>query len=456
MPGHLGGRGMIEQFKVLASLDLTEVPGLDDLHAPTEAIARARELLAEAYGADESYFLVNGASSGIHTLFLGLPEQAVVVVPRNAHRSFFAGMVLSGARPIYLPVHTHPETGNAVAVTSHDLARILADQSRVDGVFITSPTYYGTTCFIRQMADLTHENGTVFYVDEAHGGHFPFHQSYPRSALQNGADAAVNGLHKTLPVLNQGASLHLRTEKLTREQLAWSYSLLTTTSPSYPILASIDLARQLMTEQGYDLLDKALQLALHYRQKINAIAGLHCYTEEEMKRIPGVEQLDPLKLLISVRDLAISGYDIAVILREQYRIQVEAGDSGSILAMMSALHQDDEWERFYQALLNIAASFGTGRSHNSIIEVPPDPWVYLTPRQAFYAKKMRAPLAQVVGMIAGEMVAAYPPGIPCLLPGEIITEEIYDYLCYLRKSQIRLHGPAQPGLETMLVIDQPT
>lgn len=454
MPGHVGGRGLAEPFQALANLDLTEVHGLDDLHAPAGAIARARELLARAYGADESYFLVNGASSGIHALLLSLPEEAVVVVPRNAHRSFFGGMVLSGAHPVYLPVQIHPELGTGMAVTRQDLADMLADHQRVDAVFVTSPSYYGTTCSIAKLAELAHRYGSVFYVDEAHGGHFPFHPGFPSPALRNGADGAVNGLHKTLPVLNQGGALHIKRGRTPVEQLATAYSLLTTTSPSYPILASLDLARQLMMEQGHDLLEKSLRLAADYRKKINTLAGLHCYTEEEMKTIAGVAGLDPLKLLISVRDLTISGYETAALLREKYRIQVEAEDNNAILAMMSLFHHQHEWEELYRAMIQIAAVYGVGKQPDITIELPPAPRVHLSPRQAFYANKRRMPLAQTVGLIAGEMVAAYPPGIPCLLPGEIITEEIYDYLCYLKNSPVRLQGPSQPGLETLLVIER--
>jgi len=452
MPGHVGGRGLPEQFRELARLDLTEVPGLDDLHAPVGAIARARELLAVAYGAGESFFLVNGASSGIHALFLSLPEEAVVVVPRNAHHSFFGGMVLSGARPVYLPVQLHPELGTALAVTDRDLAEVLAAQPRVDAVFVTSPSYYGTTCRLAELADLTHHKGALFYVDEAHGGHFPFHPAFPCPALRSGADAAVNGLHKTLPVLNQGGCLHLKQPGSPGDPVGMAYSLLTTTSPSYPILASIDLARQLMMEQGCKLLEKAGSLAARYRDKINDISGLHCYTEEEMRMIPGVDGMDPLKLLISVRGLSIDGHATAVRLRKGYGVQVEAQDAGAILTMMSILHQEDEWEKLYQALRHMTAGFTGSKPKSSPVEIPPQARVVLTPRQAFYAGKIRVPLAQAVDRIAGEMVAAYPPGIPCLLPGEIITEKIYDYLCYLKNSPIRLQGPSQPGLETILVV----
>lgn len=455
MPGHVGGRGVAEQFRELASLDLSEVPGLDDLHAANGPIDEARHLLAEAYGAGASYFLVNGATSGIHSLFMGLPDQATVLVPRNAHRSFFGGMVLSGARPVYIPVEIHSELGIGLAVTTRNLETQLTAHPEADAVFVTSPSYYGTTCYTKELADLAHQHNLPLYIDEAHGGHFLFHPDYPRSGIQAGADAVVNGLHKTLPVLNQGGCLHLSRQEAKEGQVTIAYSLLTTTSPSYPILASIDLARRLMVEQGRDLLEKARLFAGKYRKKINDIAGLHCYTEEEMRLSSGVEALDPLKLVISVQGLAINGYETASLLREGYRVQVEAQDAGSILAMMSIFHRESEWETFYHSLRKIAATFSGLRAESVNIAVPPLPSVVLSPRQAFYSKKHRVPLSQAVGKVAGEMAAAYPPGIPCLLPGEIITSEIYEYLCYLKNSPVKLQGPSQPELDSILVIEQP-
>lgn len=455
MPGHIGGRGFaIPELQMLAALDLTEVPGLDDLHAPEAAIAQARQRLALAYGAVQSYFLVNGATSGIHALFLSLPAETTVLVPRNAHRSFFGGMVISGARPVYIPVQVHPEQGSAMAVAGDDVKRLLGSNPEVDTVFVTSPSYYGTTCNIAEISRICQQNNKKLYVDEAHGGHFPFHPAYPRPALRGGADAVVNGLHKTLPVLNQGACLHLSDSVMNRDQIDKSCSLLTTTSPSYPILASIDLARQLMQDQGEQLLDGALLLAEACRKKINDIAGLHCYTEHEMCQTSGVEQLDPLKILVSVRELTIDGYETARILREQYNIQVEAEDTGSVLAMMSLFHRASDGEKFCYALQQIAAAYGGGKKTPESMEKPPEPEMILTPRQAFYANKQRVPLSQSAGMIAGEMVAAYPPGIPCLLPGELISREIYDYLCYLKNSPARLQGPSQADLKTLLVVNE--
>ncbi|HEX3011768.1 MAG TPA: aminotransferase class I/II-fold pyridoxal phosphate-dependent enzyme, partial [Syntrophomonadaceae bacterium] len=256
MPGHIGRALSVQELKDIASIDVTEVPGLDDLHVPRDIIEQSRGLLARAFGAGESYFLVNGATSGIQTLFLALTaEGEKVLVPRNAHRSFFGGMVLSGAMPVYLPVQTMDEPGIALAVTYNDVKNLLDQSSKA--VFLVSPSYYGTTCDLERIAGLVHASGKLLLVDEAHGAHFGFSPDLPPTALQCGADAVVNGLHKTLPVLNQGAGLHLASSLKGNQAIRNACSLLTTTSPSYPIMASIELGRALMEEKGEYLLSQA-------------------------------------------------------------------------------------------------------------------------------------------------------------------------------------------------------
>lgn len=455
MPGHIGGRGIQSaELSALAALDLTEVPGLDDLHLPQTIIKEASLLLAEAFGASSSFFLVNGATSGIHTLFMSLhPPHGIVLLPRNAHRSFFGGMVLAGTSPVYIPCQMDSDLGLALAVSSADIEELLARHPDAGAVFITSPSYFGSCCEIESIAKVAQERSAVLLVDEAHGGHFAFHGAYPRPALHSGADAVVNGLHKTLPVLNQGACLHLRDETPFAKRAFSAYSLLTTTSPSYPILASIDLAREFMMDVGEAWLDRAWHLAREYRSKIKQIKGLHCYGEAEWGRFPGVKGFDPLKLLIIPRGLSINGYELAQILRDSYSIEVETADGKYILAMMSVFHEREEWEKLYRGLENIAKAYAGGQNQPDKAELPPLAQVKLIPRDAFLASSKRVRLEDSKGLIAAEMVAAYPPGIPCLLPGELISPEIFSYLVYLRKSGARLQGTHDPGLNYIKVID---
>lgn len=451
MPGHIGRGIMAPELQHMAQIDVTEVPGLDDLHLPREIIEQSRLLLASAYGAKESYFLVNGASSGLQALFLALASEGEkVLVPRNAHRSFFGGMVLSGAMPVYIPVQTMPEPGIALAVTSQDVQRLLEQCPRL--VFIASPSYYGTSCDLEQMAELVHAQGRLLLVDEAHGAHFKFSRKLPPSALHCGADAAVNGLHKTLPVLNQGACLHLAGSLSGCRSIRNTISLLTTTSPSYPIMASIELARDLMEEKGETMLDQALTYAAQFRQKMRNVPGLKCYYKE-MQEIPGVKELDGLKVLIGMGKTGMTGYELSRLLRQKYNIQVEIEDNRYILALFSIFHKKEDWDYFYQALQQIAQTLEEAQAEPEPVVLPPYPDVILSPRQAFMAAVKKVPFKQCRGRLAGEMVAAYPPGVPCLLPGELITETVQDYLEYLQKTKARLQGPEDASLQYLNVLD---
>ncbi len=454
MPGHIGGPGFAHNtLKALAEFDVTEIQELDDLHAPRGVIEEARRLLAKAYGAQESFFLVNGASSGIHALFMALQKPgAQVLVPRNCHRSFFAGMIMAGINPVYIPCQLNDELGIALSVTPDDVEKLLGLHHDAEAVFIVSPSYYGTGCKIKNIADICAKHQKPLLVDEAHGGHFRFHPVFPRPALEEGAMAAVNGLHKTLPVYNQGAVLHTKNYPHIK-RLRAACSLLTTTSPSYPILASIDLARDLMEERGYYLLENARITAGDIRKKINKIQGLKAYQEEDLVHTPGVLGLDYLKIIISLPGLRLNGFETARILRDEYRIQVEDMNEYSLLAMISMFHKPEDGELFVRALQQIADKYYSEERWFKKPEHPPIPECLLSPRQAYYAPKKRIALKDCRGKIAGEMVVPYPPGIPCLLPGELINAEMYDYLLYLQKSPVRLQGPEDLNLKNFNIIE---
>lgn len=455
MPGHIGGRAMPPEWAGISGLDLTEVAGMDDLHLPQGIIEKSRRLLAQAAGAQESFFLVNGASSGIQAMLMGMAgDGEQVIIPRNAHRSFYAGLVLSGAWPIYLPGEVHSELGAVLSVSCEEVQKALAQNPAVQALFITSPSYYGTCSDISTIVRTAADYGKPVLVDEAHGGHFPFHPGYPPPALSQGAVAAVNGLHKTWPVLNPGAALHLGRKFSERERIYQALSLLTTTSPSYPLLASIETARLFMEEQGYVYLEKAQHLAAEYRSKINRIKGLFCYGDELIDK--NTIALDPLKIIISTRQLGLSGYEMSGILREKYRIQLELESQHTVVAMFSLLHSREDWERLYTALKEMAAVYYRGDSQTSPgHEAWPETKAILSPRQAFLAAKEQVSLEDSRGRIAGEMIAVYPPGIPCLVAGELISPEILDYLQYLKNSPLRIQGPQEARLERIKVVTQP-
>lgn len=454
MPGHAGGRGLPEACLTLAELDLTEVPGIDDLHQPRSEIKEALRLMAQAYGARESFFLVNGASSGIHALFMSLPgEKPPVLIPRNAHRSLWGGMVLSGAVPRYLSCAYDAQTGIPLALDPGVIGAELEANPELKAVFLTSPSYWGTSLDIAEMADKAHKRGAALLVDEAHGAHFAFHPAYPRPALSQGADAAVNGLHKTLPVLNQGACLHIGREYKDRNLLAAALSLITTTSPSFPLLASMDLARQFMQVKGYEYLDRAGRTAEKYRARIDQIPGMRVWNPSGDNDRYAAGQ-DPLKVTLHISGISLDGLQMADVLRREYRIQAELAQPDLIMFMMSFLHREDEWEWLHRALVEIAGKYGGTDRKTGVIPLIPCPRMVLSPRQAFRQERRRVNLKDSLGRLSGEMVAPYPPGIPCLLPGELIDAETLEYLWYIKQRGIYTQGPHDPALDYIMVLEE--
>ncbi len=455
MPGHAGGKGIMPmEMQQLAEIDITEIDGIGDLHTLSGAIEQGRKLLAQTYQAKESLFLVNGASSGIHTLFMSIGNNQKVLIPRNAHRSLYGGMVLSGVQPVYIPAPIDQKYGISLPIDIKDINLTISQNIDLSAIFLVSPDYYGLCCDLKTMIDSIHRvsKDALIFVDEAHGGHFIFHKEYPVSAIVSGADAAVNGLHKTLPVLNQGGCLHTARRSLFWEKIFPAWSLLTTTSPSFPVLASIDFARNIMVNQGYELLDNALNLAHKYRQKIMEIKGLMVFDEEHITA-QNIFRYDPLKVLISVEGLEIDGFQIAELLHKNYPIQVESQGQHYILAMMSIFHNFRDWEFLLEALRDIAAKYTARAKREFSVLRSPIPKLAMTPREAFLAPKKNIDFKACRGQIAGEMVAPYPPGVPCILPGEYIDEQIYNYLQDIKEKHIPIHGIVDRSLNKIAVID---
>lgn len=449
MPGHKGGRGFLfPDLKYVGGIDFTEVPGLDDWHCPAAALKEAQGMMAEAYGAEASYFLVNGATSGIHALFMALGEGSQVIIPRNVHRSFFGGMVLAGSVPCYFETRLDPEWGLPLTTETVEIEQALARYPEARAVFLVSPTYFGTCSHVGKIAELVHKNGLDLLVDEAHGAHFGFHPAYPQSALANGAQAVVHGVHKTLPALTGAGCLHIGQGFSAEERVFSALDILITTSPSMPIMASLDWARAWVTsEEGYRGLDRMAELSRDFDKILLNIKGLMRI------RVPGEEQMNDLsRVTIGIRELTINGWELADLLYQEYGIVTEMAGENHVVALFTPFNSPDDWHRLAKALISIAHRYGGKRERTRFV-VPAMPQMALKPREAYWAGKKRVPLSEAAGKISGEIVAPYPPGIPCLLPGEVITEEMVDYLVFLRAKGARWQGMLDPKAKDIYVID---
>jgi len=449
MPGHKGGRGFrLPELAAVGHLDFTEIPGLDDWHRPDGVLLEAQRQLALCYGAKASYFLVNGATSGIHALLMALGDEARVLLPRQAHRSFYGGMVLAGTVPSYIPTRLDEKWGLPLVTEVNEVTPLISNQQLV-AWFGTSPSYFGTCGAEEEIIARVHGQGMLAFIDAAHGAHYGFHPGYPPSSLQQGADAVVHGLHKTLPALTGVACLHLAETMGDRQpSVVQALDLLITTSPSQPLLASGDWARSwLSSSVGQDGLDKMYHLSEQFNAALKEVKGL------ERILVPGKERSnDPGRVSIGLCGLSLTGYELEILLATEYGIQVEMAGANYVVALFTPFNTAAEWQALLAALTAIAARYQGLSNYNRVLLPPLAPMV-LKPRAAHFAPRRRVRVSQAGGLLSGEIVAAYPPGIPCLLPGETITDEMVTYLQYLAQSGGRIQGMLDPEAQYIYVID---
>ncbi|OAT86120.1 aminotransferase class I/II-fold pyridoxal phosphate-dependent enzyme [Desulfotomaculum copahuensis] len=460
VPAHRQGRAVPAALTDLAEknifrFDLTELPGLDDLHHPQGAIAAAQQLAAALYGAGRTFFLVNGTTCGLQALLLALCRPGEeILLPRNVHRSVLGGLVLSGARPVYLPPVVIKDFGLAAGVREDTLAAALARHPRARGYLAVYPTYYGLAPDLTGPAAVLHRLDKPLLVDEAHGAHLPFHPALPPPALAQGADASVQSVHKLGGSLTQSSWLHLGGARPDPARVAAALRLLQTSSPSYILLASLDAARRQLALDGRRLLERALTLARDLRRELARIPGLAVLDEEHLAGAgAAAARLDPTRVVISVHGLGLTGYQAARLLAEKHRVMVEMADYRHLVAVTGLGTTAEDCRALVRALREISRRDAAADRSRSVCPGPPDaPPVRLTPRQAWFAPARPVPLEQAAGLVAAETVAVYPPGIPALCPGEEITPEIIEYLSIVRRHGLPVQGPADGTLQTLRVV----
>ena len=459
-PGHKQGAGLPRELlelwgREVFRYDLTELPGLDDLHAPRGAIGRAQEAAARCFGAEESWFLVNGSTVGIQASIMAAVGQGeLVLVPRQMHRSVLGGLILSGARPVYLPVEA---AGCRIPLTTRKelLEAALAGTAGLRAVVAVHPNYYGICGDLSHLVELCHCRGIPVLVDEAHGPHFGFDCRLPRSAMASGADVAVQGWHKLLTSLTQTAVLHCQGTEVDRERLRRCLALLQTTSPSYLFLLSLDVARWQMENRGREIWSRVLDLAERLRRRINSIPGLYCLGEE-IQEHPAVGGWDPSKLVVDVSGLGLTGPQAASYLSDS-GVAVEMADPQNVLLLLTPGDSAESVEFLEQALHRLAREYPpvkgkkvVGGSWEEMYQLQPR--VVLTPAEAVYQKGRRVKLEEAAGEISCEFLCPYPPGVTLLAPGEEITREILETVCRFKQLGFNWQGPSDPLLNTLLVL----
>lgn len=458
VPGHKKGIGMDEEFKNFIGenpfkIDVTVFKLVDSLHHPTGPIKKAQQLAADAYGSDAAFFSIHGTSGAIQAMIMSVVSAGdKIIIPRNVHKSITAGIILSGAIPVYMQPALDKNVGIAHGVTPETVEKTLKENPDAKAVLIINPTYYGVATDIKKIADIVHSYDIPLVVDEAHGPHLGFNDKLPMSAMQAGADICSQSTHKIIGALTQCSLLQVRSERIDINRVQQVLSLLQTTSPSYILMASLDCARRQIALHGEELLSSTIELCDYAREQINSIPGFYCFGKEILGN-EGVFALDPTKITITCRDLGITGYDLDMILSNKYHIQLELSDLYNVLAVGSFGDTKSSIDTLLKALREISDEYyGKGNKKSDFIDIPSIPTQVKIPREAFNSVKTPVLLKDSIGMVSGEFLMAYPPGIPILCPGEEITQEIVDYVQTLKETGLYVQGTEDPEVEYIKIV----
>jgi lysine decarboxylase len=459
VPGHKGGaaadRTLIDAFgKQALSLDIPALTeGIDAGPEPTP-FQQAQMLAAEAWGAARSWFLINGASQGNHAACVALVQSgSEVVVQRNVHSSTIDGLIVSGLRPSFVAPELDPDLGIAHCLTPAALDEALSNQPGAAGAMVVSPTYFGAVADVRALADVAHSHGVPLIVDEAWGAHMAFSPELPEHALACGADLVVSSTHKIIGSFTQSAMLHLgRGGMLDELVVDRAISLLESTSPNSLLLGSLDAARSSASMRGAELLGETVRSLHAARQAIREIPGLDVLDERLATR-PSVHAYDPLRLVVDVRGTGASGYQVARLLHERDIFPELAGENVVVAVFGMGETAGDHAARLVSALEEAVTALPGGDGTADRDFAPPPPWgaLEMTPREAFLGAQEVVPVEQAVGRIAAESLAAYPPGIPNVLPGERLTAETWEYVQAILAYGGSLRGASDRTLRTTRV-----
>ena len=434
VPGHKGGRGNKELRGFLGTdclkSDVNSMKPLDNLCNPVSVIRDAETLAAQAFSASAAFFIVNGTTAAVQAMIMTACKAGEeIIMPRNVHRSAINALVVCGAVPVYINPGLNKQLGIPLGMAVEDVQAAIQAHPNAKAILVNNPTYYGICSHLQEIVRLAHAAGMMVLADEAHGTHFYFGEDLPAPAMAAGADMAAISMHKTGGSLTQ-SSLLVCGPEVNAAYVRQIINLTQTTSGSYLLLASLDLARKNLCENGRDMFAKTIEHAAYAREEINAMGGYYAFAGELCDG-NAVYGFDTTKLSVHTRAMGLAGVEVYDLLRDDYGIQIEFGDIGNILAILSAGDRMLEIERLVSALSEIKRLHGkdpAGMLDHEYI----NPEVILPPQAAFYGEQRQVAIAESAGEICGEFVMCYPPGIPILAPGERITPAILDYIAYAR------------------------
>ncbi len=457
VPGHKRGRGNKELKDFLGEtcvgIDVNSMKPLDNLCHPVSVIKEAEQLAAEAFGAAHAFLMVGGTTSAVQSMVLAVCKRGdKIILPRNVHRSVINAMVLCGAVPVYVNPDVDQKLGIALGMKVSQVEEAIKENPDAVAIFVNNPTYYGICSDIRSIVKLAHDNDMYVLADEAHGTHFYFGDNLPIDAISAGADMAAVSMHKSGGSLTQ-SSILLIGKEMHEGYVRQIINLTQTTSASYLLLASLDISRRNLALRGKEIFAQVMDLAEYARKEISNIGGYYAYSSDMINH-DSIYDFDKTKLSIYTLDIGLAGIEVYDKLRDEYDIQIEFGDMGNILAYLSIGDRKQDIERLASSLAEIKRLNSRGKEglmpHEYI-----SPQLAVSPQAAFYADKEQLDLQETSGRICSEFLMCYPPGIPILAPGEMITDRILDYIIYAKEKGCSITGPEDPDINKLNVLKLP-
>ena len=448
VPGHKNGKiydllGYKDLLESIYKMDTTEIIGTDNLHSPEGIIKKSQEKASKVFKSDKTYFLVNGTTCGIQASIMSIcNDNDKILVNRDCHHSVINACILGNINPVYIDYKLDNDYFILEGVLEEDVIKSIDENLDAKALVLTYPTYYGATYDLEKICEYAHKKNMVVIVDEAHGAHLGLSEKLPKTALEQGADIVIQSTHKTLPSFTQSSMLHIKGGKVDSSKISEILRIIETSSPSYLLMSSLEIATEIYEKYGRDLMDKLLENIDNFIKDISKNDFVKVYNK-----------FDKTKIFISLKKLGITGYELEKILRKN-NIQVELSNYYGVLLICTISNYYDDFESIKNAINNIITDkkdkyFEELRTINYPKIIPKK---ILNPREAFYKNKKSVKIYDSIGQISGEYIIPYPPGVSILSPGEIITKEIIDYILYLK--EMNISGISDTSLENIKIIER--
>lgn len=434
VPGHKMGAMMTPLKEALGEMalrmDVNSMKELDLLSHPQSVIKEAQELAADAFGADYAYFLVNGTTVGIQAMIMAVCKpNDTILVPRNGHKSVMDGIILSGAKPVFIQPEVDYFFGISHGVSVRNVEKAIKENPEAKALLITYPTYFGTMTDLTKICQIAHENDVIVIVDSAHGAHLNFVDQMI-DPLSAGCDAVTISMHKTGGSLTQSSLLLLKNNRIKREAIEKILSMLQSTSANYLLMSSLDVARRELFLYGKERYRSLKPIV------IDAVRELERETRYEILKDDYVfkhfqQSHDWTKLVIRVNGIGLTGFDVYTLLKEEYGIQMELAEGYVVMAVITSADSKYSIGKLVSALKDIEKKYGKNMvlvsTHVTSDQVNE---LVMSPREAFYSDHEIVPIEKSIGRVSADTLMIYPPGIPLVIPGELISQDVVDQYHY--------------------------